>query len=172
MENKGAIQKGFGCVFWLLLAMSLIPAGVGSYYSWQEYQTLVWKKTTAKVVEGGYFHPEGYDSGRITVEYTLDGLTYRQPISYTFAQPAVLTDDLTTMRKYSFAAIVDVYFDPLEAPLLSNDNPQYYQRKRAVLKKGLSDDFYVPFIFSGVFFFGAFGFRRLSRGALTGSNKQ
>jgi len=170
MENKGAIQKGFGCVFWFLLVMSVIPAILGGYYTWQEYQTLQWEKTTAKIAEGGYFHPKGNDTGRITVEYDLDGKKYRHLSSYTIAQSSVLTNDLAMMRKYSFGANIDLFFDPLEQPRLEQSG-SYYLRSHTVLKQGLSDDFYVPFIFSGVFLFGAIGFRRLARGIIGGVDK-
>jgi len=170
MENKGAIQKGFGCVFWLLLVMSTIPVALGGYYTWQEYQTLQWEKITVKIVEGGYFHPKGNDTGRITVEYNFDGKKYRHLSSYTISQSSVLTNDLTKMKKYSFGANIDLFFDPLEQPKLEQSET-YYRRTHTVLKQGLSDDFYVPFIFAGVFFFGALGFRRLSRGIVTGVDK-
>lgn len=171
MENKGTIQKSFGFVFWILLLISIIPAAVGGYYSWQEYQTFGWEKTNVRIVEGGYFNPTGIDTGSITVEYNLGDKTYRHFSPYTFAQTSVLTNDLTEMRKYAFGATIELFYDPFEIPVINAAGANTFKRTRTALKQGFSDDFYVPFIFSGVFLFGALGFRRFSRGLVSGVEK-
>jgi len=171
MGNNSGLLKAFRWVFWIFILMGLMPASIGGYFAWQEYESLQWIKHEAKIVEGGFFHPKGLDSGSITVEYQLNGKKHRHTSPHTFPQPSVVTNDLQVTRYYAYGATVSFYYDPQEVPVLIDIQNKIYKRNLTVLQQGFSDDIYVPFIFSIIFFLIAFGSSRLSRLVTKGLDK-